>query len=115
MPRFYISPLLGKSGMIPYHDIHECNMPGTYFSCLLVGRLIGYSNTGVRILVFSPCPDCLPRMVLDVRTKQPGGLFGRIAWAQVFLGVGLASMIQREYMMMFPLQCGLAAYSNIPL
>jgi hypothetical protein len=47
---FYASLLVDKFGVIPYRDLFEINMPGTYLACLIIGRLTGYTVLGVRIL-----------------------------------------------------------------
>jgi hypothetical protein len=112
---FYIGLLIDKFGLIPYRDIFEYNMPGTYFACLLVGRLTGFSVLGVRIL------DYILLMVIIFlgwlwMRKLSGwaGLMGGIAWALVYLALGPTAIMQREYMMLIPVLCGFAAYSNIP-
>jgi hypothetical protein len=112
---FYISLLIDKFGLIPYRDIFEYNMPGTYLACLLVGRLTGYSVLGVRILDLILLAVIIFLGWLWMR-KFSGwaGLFGGIAWGLAYLGFGPTSMMQREYMMMIPVLCGFAAYSNIP-
>jgi hypothetical protein len=112
---FYIGLLIDKFGLIPYRDIFEYNMPGTYFACLLVGRLTGFSVLGVRILDYILLVVIIFLGWLWMR-KLSGwaGLFGGIAWGLAYFTLGPTSMMQREYMMMIPVLCGFAAYTNIP-
>jgi hypothetical protein len=112
---FYISLLIDKFGLIPYRDIFEYNMPGTYFADLIVGRLTGFSVLGVRILDYILLAVYVFLGWLWMR-KLSGwaGFFGGIAWALAYLALGPTAMMQREYMMMLPILCGLAAYTNIP-
>jgi hypothetical protein len=112
---FYISLLIDKFGFIPYRNIFEYNMPGTYLACLLIGRLTGFSVLGVRILDYFLLAVIMFLGWLWMR-KLSGwaGLFGGIAWALAYLALGPTAMMQREYMMMIPLLCAFAAYANIP-
>jgi hypothetical protein len=112
---YYISLLIEKFGLVPYRDIFEYNMPGTYFACLLIGRLTGYSELGVRILDYVLLAAYISLGWLWMR-KLSGwaGLMGGIAWGLAYLALGPTAMMQREYMMMLPILCGLAAYSNLP-
>ncbi len=111
---FYISLLIDKFGIIPYRDLFEYNMPGTYFADILVGRLTGYSVLGVRILDYFLLAVIIFLGWLWMR-KLSGwaGLFGGMAWGLVYLALGPTAMMQREYMMMIPILCAFAAYANI--
>jgi hypothetical protein len=112
---FYIGLLIDKFGLIPYRDIFEYNMPGTYFACLLVGRLTGFSVLGVRLLDYILLIVIIFLGWLWMR-KLSGwaGILGGVAWGLAYFALGPTSMMQREYMMMVPVLCGFAAYANIP-
>jgi hypothetical protein len=112
---FYIGFLIDRFGLIPYRDIFEYNMPGTYFACLLVGRLTGFSVLGVRLLDYILLVVIIFLGWLWMR-KLSGwaGLFGGVAWGLAYFALGPTSMMQREYMMMIPVLSGFAAYANIP-
>jgi hypothetical protein len=112
---FYVSFLIDKFGMVPYRDIFEYNMPGTYLVFLIIGRLTGYSVLGIRILDYILLAVIIFLGWLWMR-KLSGwaGLFGAVALALAYLSLGPTTMLQREYLMLIPILCGLAAYSNIP-
>ncbi len=111
----YVSLLIDKFGVVPYRDLYEVNFPGTYFFCMAIGKLTGYSELGVRILDYVLLAVYLFLGWLWMR-KLSGwaGLMGGIAWALAYLALGPTTILQREYMMMLPILCGLAAYANIP-
>jgi hypothetical protein len=111
---FYVSFLIDKFGMVPYRDIFEYNMPGTYLVFLIIGRLTGYSVLGIRILDYILLAVIIFLGWLWMR-KLSGwaGLFGAVAFALAYLALGPTAMLQREYLMIIPILCGLAAYANI--
>jgi len=112
---FYVSLLLDKFRMIPYRDIFEYDMPGTYLSYLVIGKLTGYSVLGVRIVDYILLAVIILLGWLWMRKLNGwAGLFGGIAFALSYLAWGPAAMLQREYMMIIPILCGLATYANIP-
>jgi hypothetical protein len=112
---FYISLLIDKFGVIPYRDLYELNMPGTYFVALIIGKLTGYSELSVRILDYILLAVLIGLGGLWMRKLNLwAGLMGGAAWALAYLALGPTAMMQREYMMLIPILCGLAAYTNIP-
>ncbi len=112
---FYASLLIDKFGIIPYRNLFEYNMPGTYLADILVGRLTGYSVLGVRILDYILLVVIVFLGWLWMR-KLSGwaGLFGGMAWGLAYFMLGPTAMMQREYMMMIPVLLAFAAYTNIP-
>ena len=112
---FYIGMLIDKFGIIPYRDLYDINMPGTYLICLIIGRLTGFSVLSVRLLDYFFLAVIIFLGWLWIR-KLSGwaGLAGGIAWALVYFMLGPTTMMQREYLMVIPILCGLAAYTNIP-
>jgi hypothetical protein len=111
----YISLLIDKFGFIPYRDLYELNMPGTYAVALIIGKLTGYSVLGVRILDYVLVAVMIGLGGLWMRKLNIwAGVMGAVAWALAYFALGPTAMIQREYMMLIPILCGLAAYANIP-
>ncbi len=45
----YLAYLFGKSGYIPYRDVFDINLPGTYIIYAIIGKLSGYTDYGFRI------------------------------------------------------------------
>jgi hypothetical protein len=111
----YISLLIDKFGVVPYRDLYEYNMPGTYFACLLIGKVTGYSEMGVRILDYVLVAVMIVLGGIWMRKLNLwAGLMGGVAWALAYFTLGPTAMIQREYMMLLPILAGLAAYTTIP-
>jgi hypothetical protein len=57
----YVAWMMDAHGAVPYRDILDMNLPGTYFANLLIGRLTGYSELGIRIADLSILGGILPR------------------------------------------------------
>ncbi len=111
----YVSLLIDKFGVIPYRDLFEYNMPGTYLAGLIIGRLTGYSELGIRILDYILVAGLIGLGGLWMRKLNYwAGVMGGVAWALMYFALGPTAIIQREYMMLIPVLCGLAVYANIP-
>jgi hypothetical protein len=111
----YISLLIDKFGIVPYRDLYELNMPGTYAAALIIGKLTGYSVLGVRILDYVLVAVMIGLGGLWMRKLNIwAGVMGAVAWALAYFALGPTAMVQREYMMLLPILCGVAAYANIP-
>ena len=112
---FYVSLLIDKFGVIPYRDLYEVNLPGTYAAAWIIGSLTGYSESAVRILDYILVAVMIGLGGLWMRKLNPwAGVMGGIAWALMYFAQGPTAMMQREYLMLLPILCGLAAYTNIP-
>jgi hypothetical protein len=106
--------MIDKFGLIPYRDLYELNMPGTFFAALIIGKLTGYSEFWVRILDFILVAVIIGLGGLWMRKLSLwAGLLGGAAWALAYFALGPTAMMQREYMMLIPILCSLAAYTNI--
>jgi hypothetical protein len=111
----YISLLIEKFGVVPYRDLYEVNFPGTYVAALAVGKLTGYSEPAVRILDYLLVAGLIGLGGLWMRKLNAwAGVMGGIAWALMYFAQGPTAMMQREYLMLLPILCGLTAYTNIP-
>jgi hypothetical protein len=112
---YYASLLIEKFGVFPYRDLYEFNMPGTFLAYQFLVKLSGYSALGVRLLDYGLLAVIIFLGWLWMR-KLSGwaGLFGGFAWALAYLALGPTAMLQREYLMMIPVLCGLVSYANVP-
>lgn len=100
----YFGFLMDRFGYIPYRDFFDFNLPGMHLAGLLIGRTVGYSDLGLRIL------DLGYLSAISVTTwfflKKVGG---KVAWAgTVLFGVsylwyGPYLSLQREYFTILPL------------
>jgi len=97
----YIAFLIGELGYVPYRDIFDMNLPGSYLIYVIIGHLSGYSDIGFRIadLIFLGIISL--GSVLILRKVS-----WRAAWAApvifgiLYLGGGPKMSLEREYVML---------------
>ena len=76
----YVAFLWEQYGMIPYRDIFETQMPGTFFFPRAVGAVFGYGDVGIRVMNVAWLAGTLASIGLLLHR------FGRnVAWAGVVL------------------------------
>jgi len=89
---------------VPYRDIFDMNLPGSYFAYYVIGRLSGYSDVGFRVA------DLLYLCAILTTTwclLKP--LHTRVAWVAVtlfgllYLSFGSFMSLQREYLLILPI------------
>ena len=110
----YIARLIDAHGYVPYRDIYEYNLPGTYLINILIGRIAGYANDpGLRVFDLSYLSMLLAATWFWLRT------FGwRVAWCAVvlfglaYLSSGSGVLMQREFLALLPVVCATALVST---
>jgi hypothetical protein len=111
----YVSMLIDKFGVVPYRDLYEVNLPGTYVAAWIIGLLTGYAAPAVRVLDYILVTGLIGLGGLWMRKLNLwAGVLGGVAWALGYFAWGPTAMMQREYLMLIPVLAGLAAYTNIP-
>ncbi|MBN2083612.1 MAG: hypothetical protein JW748_00205, partial [Anaerolineales bacterium] len=111
----YASLLIDKFHAVPYRDLYEVNLPGTYAAAWIIGFLTGYAESAVRILDYILVAVLIGLGGLWMRKLNLwAGVMGGVAWGLMYFGQGPTAMMQREYLMLIAVLCGLAAYTNIP-
>jgi len=100
-PLFYEAFLMQSEGSIPYRDIFDFQMPGSYIAYYLLGILSGFGPFRIRIL------DLLILAVLIVITFQAMRRFGKtpalaagILFGLKYLQGGPSLSLQREYLLL---------------
>ena len=100
-PLFYEAFLMRAEGSIPYRDIFDFQMPGSFAAYYALGTLSGFNAFGIRIL------DMLILLSLIVITFISMQRFGRMAAfaAAVLFGLkylqgGPSMALQREYLLL---------------
>ena len=114
-PYIHDSPLMVYAGWrlaqgaVPYRDLFDMNMPGTYFAMWGMGALFGWDNRGFRIF------DLLCLSTLALATFAWLRQFGRapaVAASMLFplwyLAAGPSTSMQREFLALVPLAMALA-------
>jgi hypothetical protein len=100
----YAAWFFATQGAIPYQDLFEFNMPGTYLLHLGMGASAGWDPSGVRWFDLAWLAATLGAVAYVL------GRFGRwVMWGGVtavglgYLGHGPMMSLQREWLMMLPL------------
>lgn len=104
----YVVFMMDKYGAIPYRDIFETVMPGTYAFQYIIVKLFGYSDFAFR------CVDLSLLAILLLATYIFMSRFGKTAaiWASVIFGLiylskGQAMSLQRDYFGIIPIAIAL--------
>lgn len=104
----YSAFLMDKHGFIPYRDIFDANMPGTFAFHYFVGKLFGYGDIAWRFV------DLVVLAAVFAVTYVFMSRFGRLAaiWAVVLFGLvylskGQIMTLQRDYIGLVPVMFSL--------
>jgi hypothetical protein len=100
----YAAWLFGTQGAIPYENLFEFNMPGTYLVHLGMGACVGWDPDGVRVfdLLWLAATLSAVAWVLS-RFGRWAAWGGAVAVGLGYLGHGPMLSLQREWLMMLPL------------
>ena len=109
----YVAFLIEHFHYVPYRDLFDMNMPGTYIINILIGRFFGYSDLGFR------CIDLIYLAAILTATWFWMRKLGRkVAWSGTvlfglsYLGYGPAMSMQREYLIILPIILALLVSSS---
>lgn len=100
----YVAFLIDHFHAVPYRDVFDMNLPGSYFLFYLIGHTTNYSDIGFRIADLLYLGGILAATWLLLK-----GLGGKMAWAACvlfglfYLGYGPFMSLQREYLLILPL------------
>jgi hypothetical protein len=104
----YAAFLMDKYALVPYRDIFETSMPGTFAFYYLIAKLFGYGDLPFRSV------DLTLLGLLLVTTYAFMSRFGRLvaAWAAILFGLlyltmGQSMSLQRDYIGIIPVACAL--------
>lgn len=110
----YVAWMMDAHGAVPYRDIYDMNLPGTYFANLVIGHATGYSDPGLRIADLAILAAILAATFTAMRRF---GLLaawaGTILFGLLYLGSGPHMSLQREYLILLPLSLAIAAASRL--
>jgi hypothetical protein len=100
---YYAAFLMDKHGLVPYRDIFETSMPGTFAFHYLIGKMFGYGDVPFRYV------DLTLLSALLVATYVFMSRFGRLVaiWAAILFGLVYLSMgqtmgLQKDYIGVIP-------------
>jgi hypothetical protein len=100
-PLFYEAFLMQSEGRIPYRDIFDFQMPGSYVAYYLLGILSNFGAFRIRILdLFILITIIAVTWLAMRRFGRPAALAGGILFGLKYLQGGPALSFQREYLLL---------------
>ncbi len=104
----YMTWLMDRFGLVPYRDIFDMNLPGTYAVYALIGRTSGYTDLGVRCVDLGILAGELVLTWLWMKRLGVSiALCGAVLWGLCYLQLGSQVSIQREYLLLLPVLAAL--------
>ena len=100
----YVSFSIDAFGKLPYKDIYDFNFPGAYFFNIIIGKVFGYNDLGVRLgdLSFMLLTMFATWMLLkDSGAKRAFVIV--LLFGFYYLMIGAVHALQRERMILAPL------------
>ncbi len=101
----YVAYLINEHNFIPYRDIFEPNMPGTYLFHMSIGKLLGYSN-----LAYYMVSSLWIILTLSVTWLFMQSISKTVAWAAcLFFGLIYLQLaphymaLQRDFILILPI------------
>jgi hypothetical protein len=92
----YIAFLINEHDYVPYRDVFETSMPGTFLFHLTIVKLFGYSETAFRIVDMASVVLAMTLAWLTVRRIDTlSATVGVLSFALLYLGYGID--LQRDY------------------
>lgn len=104
----YVGYLINEHGFVPYRDIFEVNMPGTYLFHMAIGKMFGYSDLAFRMVDVAWLSATFTVTWFVMRP------FGRITalascllFSLIYLGIGSSMSLQRDVIVILPITTAL--------
>ncbi len=108
----YLGWLVERHGLAPYRDFVVQNMPGTYLLSAMIGRLFGYSDTGLRLADQTLMLILLASVFAALRPLGARvGLAAAIVFGLLYLRGGMYMALQREFLLLIPIGLALVITS----
>ena len=100
----YIALLIERMDLVPYRDVFDMNLPGSYLAYSAIGRLGGYTDLGGR---FGDLIILAATLTINWRWLRPvsprAALLGSALWGSLYLSLGPLVSLQREHLLLLPL------------
>lgn len=100
----YLAYLINEHGFLPYRDLFEINMPGTYLFHIAIGKLFGYSDNALRMVNIGWFTATL---VVTWFIIKPFGwvtaLVSCLLFGIIQLGFGPDMSLQRDFIVILPI------------
>lgn len=111
----YIALLIDRYQFVPYRDIFDVNMPGTYFIYYLIGKVTNYTDIGFRLADFAFLAGIMVSTFYWLRTISL-----RVAWSATvvfgltYLSLGSQTSMAREFTLILPISIAIALVELFP-
>lgn len=100
----YIAYLINEHGFLPYRDVFEFNMPGTYLFHMTAGKLFGYNDRSLQLVNGLWLLAILGTTWLILSTAgRLVALAGCLLFSLMYFGGGPALMLQRDVVAILPI------------
>ncbi|WP_133511728.1 hypothetical protein [Candidatus Thiosymbion oneisti] len=104
----YIAYLINEHGFVPYRDIFEPNMPGSYLFHMAIGRMFGYSDYALRIVnvAWLAATFVVTWFIMNSFGKVVA-LGSCLLFGLLYLGYGPYMSLQRDFIAILPMATAL--------
>ena len=100
----YSALLMNKYGLIPYRDIFETSLPGTFAFHYLIGRLFGYGDTPFRYVdLMLLCGLLFATYKFMSRFSRLVAMWSAVLFGLLYLSSGNIMSLQRDYIGIIPI------------
>jgi len=104
----YLAFLMDKFDYVPYRDFFDMNMPGAYLASLLIGRVSGYHDVGLRFIDLAILGAMMTVTFLWMRDLSRRAAWGgAVIFGLMYLRFGPETSLQREYLTLLPVATAL--------
>ncbi len=104
----YVAYLINEHGFVPYRDLFEVNMPGTYLFHMAVGRMFGYSDLAFRLVSVAWLIATLTVTWFVMKPVGRATAFGScLLFGLIHLGSGPDMSLQRDFIAILPIASAL--------
>src|SRR5262245_57104814 len=104
----YLSWLIDTQGFVPYRDLFDLNLPGTYAAHAVIGRVFGYTDLGTRIADLSLLAMLSGITLATLRRfSLRSGWFAVLAFGFFYLRQGPAMALERDYLALLPISAAI--------
>ena len=98
----YMTFLMDKFNYIPYKEIYDTSMPGTFLFHLLIGKIFGYTESALQLfnLIFTLAFAIINWFYLKGQQSQTR-IIGSIYFLLIYQSFGLEMSLQRDFIAAF--------------
>lgn len=95
----YAGFLINEFDYVPYRDLFETSMPGTFLFHMSIGKAFGYGDTAYRLIDVSILALLAATTLSTLRTfGRPAAVAGVSTFTLVYLSQGQGQSLQRDYL-----------------